>query len=224
MVKYQQKGVMEAFPYRVFVFSLKKKFTVVCICVATCIGSSGISIYAQGSPSESKNNDEINACPLPREEKSISDEEFISFIEDEYNISRNDENVFIQYNGNNTTSIAIVESQNKFTVLTSPTQEESEELANYNENSKGIVWTAFVWLMRAYNGVKYGCQIIQGVSGVDVCGEISNQIIDSLVAYGTRKRFKVIRYVEKKPCPYPPSSLQCNQPPFAYWRTTYQAY
>lgn len=224
MVKFRQKGVMEAVPYNVFMFSLKKKFAIVCVCVATCIGSSGIAVFAQESKSESKNNYEINACPIPRNEKSTSDEEFIAFIEDEYNISRNDENVFIQYNGNNTTSIAIVESQNQVTVLTSPTQEESEELANYNENSKGILWTALVWLMRGYSGIKYGCQIIQGVSGVNVCGEISNQVIDSLVTYGTRKRFKVVRYVEKKPCPYPPSSLQCNQPPFAYWRTTYQAY
>lgn len=164
---------------------------------------------------------------MPRESGDKSDEEFIQFIENEYNISRDDENVSVQYNSNGTTSISIIENENSATIFTSPTEEEIEELKNYNEKNKGIIWTALVWLFRAYKvggAIKTGCQVIQNVSGEDVCGRIAKQTIDSLVDYGTRKRFKVIRSVEKKPCPYPPSSQQCNEPPFAYWKTTLQAY
>ncbi|WP_169336053.1 hypothetical protein [Allobaculum stercoricanis] len=157
----------------------------------------------------------------------MTDEAFINFIENEYNISRNDDNVFVQFNGNGTTSVTIVESKTEFVVLTSPTKEEAEMLENYNENKRSILWEALVWLfkfMDAAGDVISGCELIQGVSGVDVCGEISKQVIDNLIAVGTRKRFKVIRDIVKKPCPFPPHSQQCNEPPYAYWRTSYQAY
>lgn len=74
----------------------------------------------------------------------MTDESFINFIENEYNISRNDDNVFVQFNGNGTTSVTIVESKTEFVVLTSPTKEEAEMLENYNENKKSILWEALV--------------------------------------------------------------------------------
>lgn len=205
--------------------SLKKKIAVFLVCLSTCIASSGISVFASENNAD-YGNKKFTACPVPRSSGDESDEEFIKFIENEYNISRNDENVSVQYNGNGTTSIAIVENENQATIFTSPTIEETKLLEEYNENSRSIAWTALVWLFRAYkigNAIKTGCQVIQGVSGEDVCGRISRQTIESLVAAGTRRQFKVIRSVEKKPCPYPPSSQQCNEPPYAYWKTTLQA-
>lgn len=206
--------------------SLKNKIAIFLVCLSTFIVSSGITIFAQENKTED-NNAQISACPPPRTNGTLTDEEFINFIENEYNISRNDDNVFVQFNGDGTTSVTIVESKDKFTVLSSPTEEETEMLKNYNDKARIPLWEALVWLFRildAAGTIKSGCQLIQGVSGVNVCGEISKQVIDSLVEVGTRKRFKVVRHVEKKPCPYPPSSQQCNEPPYAYWRTTYQAY
>lgn len=154
-------------------------------------------------------------------------EQFVSLIEKEYNISTIDENVEIQINQNGTTSIVVLESEKQVTIYTSPTLEESKLLNNYNANKRGVVWTAIVWLFKAYSvgsTIKTGCQVIQGVSGVDVCGLVSRQANESLVAAGTKKRFKIIRTVEKKACPFPPSSQQCNEAPFAYWKTTIQGY
>ena len=201
-----------------------KKIIVYLICLSTCLVSSGVSVFAYENKME--NNKKTIACSIPRLSGNESDEEFIKFIETEYNISRKDKNVAIQYNENGTTSISIIEND-RVTIYTSPTVEESEQLKKYSGNSKGIVWTALVWLFWAYqvgNKIKTGCEVIQGVTGEDVCGYIARQVIENLVAYGTRKRFKVIRTVEKKACPYPPNSLQCNQPPYAYWKTTLQAY
>lgn len=206
--------------------SLKKKIAIFLVCLSTCIVSSGISVFAYENNAD-YGNKKFTACPMPRSSGNESDEEFINFIENEYNISRNDSNVSIQYNENGTTSIAIIENKDQVTIFTSPTAEETELLKEYNENSKGIVWTALVWLYKAYkigNKIQTGCQVIQGVSGENVCGRIAKQTIESLVAAGTRRKFKVIRSVEKKPCPYPPSSQQCNEPPYAYWKTTLQAY
>lgn len=206
--------------------SLKKKIAIFLVCLSTCIVSSGISVFAYENNAD-YGNKKFTACPMPRSSGNESDEEFINFIENEYNISRNDSNVSVQYNENGTTSIAIIENKDQVTIFTSPTAEETELLKEYNENSKGIVWTALVWLYKAYkigNKIQTGCQVIQGISGENVCGRIAKQTIESLVAAGTRRKFKVIRSVEKKPCPYPPSSQQCNEPPYAYWKTTLQAY
>ena len=206
--------------------SLKKKIAIFLVCLSTCIVSSGISVFAYENNAD-YGNKKFTACPMPRSSGNESDEEFINFIENEYTISRNDSNVSVQYNENGTTSIAIIENKDQVTIFTSPTTEETELLKEYNENSKGIVWTALVWLYKAYkigNKIQTGCQVIQGVSGENVCGRIAKQTIESLVAAGSRRKFKVIRSVEKKPCPYPPSSQQCNEPPYAYWKTTLQAY
>ena len=206
--------------------SLQKKIAVFITCLSTCIVSSGISVFAQENKLDSTNT-KITACPPPRTKGTMTDESFINFIENEYNISRNDDNVFVQFNGNGTTSVTIVESKTEFVVLTSPTKEEAEMLENYNENKKSILWEALVLLYRLVTtagDVISGCELIQGVSGVDVCGEISKQVIDNLIAVGTKQRFKVIRDIVKKPCPFPPHSQQCNEPPYAYWRTSYQAY
>ncbi|WP_173326731.1 hypothetical protein [Sharpea azabuensis] len=62
-------------------------------------------------------------CTIPRES---GDEIFISMIDNQYNISRHDENVFIQYNGDGTTSISIVNSDQSATILTSQTVGENE--------------------------------------------------------------------------------------------------
>lgn len=206
--------------------SLQKKIAIFLTCLSTSIVSSGISVFAQENKLEQPST-KITACPPPRTKGTMTDEEFINFIENEYDISRNDDNVFVQFNGNGTTSVTIVESKTEFVVLTSPTKEEAEMLENYNGNTKSILWEALVWLYRLLNAagdVISGCELIQGVSGVDVCGEISKQVIDNLIAVGTRQRFKVIRDIVKKPCPFPPHSQQCNEPPYAYWRTSYQAY
>lgn len=205
---------------------LQKIIAVFITCLSTCIVSSGISVFAQENKLD-RTNTKITAFPPPRTKGTMTDESFINFIENEYNISRNDDNVFVQFNGNGTISVTIVESKTEFVVLTSPTKEEAEMLENYNENKKSILRQALVWLFKRIDtagDVVSGCELIQGVSGVDVCGEISKQVIDNLIAVGTQQRFKGIRYIEKKPCPFPPHSQQCNELLYAYWRTTYQAY
>lgn len=198
-----------------------RKILVLFSCLSILLMSPGTIIV---NAMESSSTTEGSTCPLPRDSGTEEDEEFIKFIENEYGISRNDENVFVQYNANGTVSVIIIDSDKQFTIYTSPTEEQKKELANYNENSKGILWTAFVWLWNAIGAVETGCEIIQGVSGEDVCGYISSEVIKSLVQAGQRKKFKVFRSVEKKPCPYPPSSQQCNEPPYAYYKTVCQEY
>lgn len=199
----------------------------VCIICALIINCVGIPAFAKSSNSSVSSVEDSTGCPLPRNTGTQKDEDFIQFIEDELNISRNDENVFIQYNGNGTVSISIIDSNDQITIYTNPTEEESEFLKDYNEKSKGLLWSAIVLLWKVadvYGLVEFGCKVVEGVSGVDVCGYVGNEIIDTIVKAGQTKKCRVIRYVEKKPCPYPPHSLQCNEPPFAYWKTVVKEY
>lgn len=163
-------------------------------------------------------------CTIPRES---GDEIFISMIDNQYNISRHDENVFIQYNGDGTTSISIVNSDQSATILTSQTVGENENAqSGKRRGMKKVIYKILVWLYNAYSiggDIKTGCKIIKGVSGIDACGYVSKEVIKSLVKSRTRKKFNVVRYVEKLTCPYPPNSQQCNAPPYAYWRTEIEA-
>lgn len=77
--------------------SLKKKIAVFLVCLSTCIASSGISVFASENNAD-YGNKKFTACPVPRSSGDESDEEFIKFIENEYNISRN-ENWKISVNG-----------------------------------------------------------------------------------------------------------------------------
>lgn len=166
-------------------------------------------------------------CTIPRESGNENDEIFISMIENQYNISRSDENVFIQYNGDGTTSISIVNSDLSVTILTSQTAGENENAqSGKRRGMKKVIYKILVWLYNAYSiggDIKTGCKIIKGVSGIDACGYVSKEVIKSLVKSETRKKFNVVRYVEKLTCPYPPNSQQCNAPPYAYWRTEIEA-
>ena len=163
-------------------------------------------------------------CTIPRES---GDEIFISMIDNQYNISRHDENVFIQYNGDGTTSISIVNSDLSVAILTSQTAGENENAqSGKRRGMKKVIYKILVWLYNAYSiggDIKTGCKIIKGVSGIDACGYVSKEVIKSLVKSRTRKKFNVVRYVEKLTCPYPPNSQQCNAPPYAYWRTEIEA-
>lgn len=200
-----------------------KKIMVLFFVTALSICTFNVSVLAK-----QKYNEDIpmKTCPFPRTEANEQDEEFISFIEDEINMSREDENFFIQYNSDNTTSITVLESTDKiviYSTLDETTQNFLQENPNFS-NQKSILWTALVWLFKLVDGVTTGCSVIQGVSGVNVCGRISKAVIDNLIEVGTRKRYKVINTIERKYCPYPPHSLQCNQPPFAYEKIVLQAY
>ena len=163
-------------------------------------------------------------CTIPRES---GDEIFISMIDNQYNISRHDENVFIQYNGDGTTSISIVNSDQSATILTSQTVGENENAqSGKRRGMKKVIYKILVWLYNAYSiggDIKTGCKKIKGVSGIDACGYVSKEVIKSLIKSGIRKKFNVVRYVEKLTCPYPPNSQQCNAPPYAYWRTEIEA-
>lgn len=166
-------------------------------------------------------------CTIPRESGNENDEIFISMIENQYNISRNDENVFIQYNKDGTTSISIVNSDQSATILTSQTAGENENAqSGKRRGMKKVIYKILVWLYNAYSiggDIKTGCKIIKGVSGIDACGYVSKEVIKSLIKSGIRKKFNVVRHVEKLTCPYPPNSQQCNAPPYAYWRTEIEA-
>lgn len=166
-------------------------------------------------------------CTIPRESGNENDEIFISMIENQYNISRHDENVFIQYNKDGTTSISIVNSDQSATILTSQTVGENENAqSGKRRGMKKVIYKILVWLYNAYSiggDIKTGCKIIKGVSGIDACGYVSKEVIKSLIKSGIRKKFNVVRYVEKLTCPYPPNSQQCNAPPYAYWRTEIEA-
>lgn len=81
---------------------------------------------------------------IPRESGNENDEIFISMIENQYNISRSDENVFIQYNGNGTTSISIVNADQSATILTSQTVWENESAQNGKRRSmKKVIYKIF---------------------------------------------------------------------------------
>ncbi len=205
---------------------LAKKLVYLYTSLALIVSFLGVSVSAEESLDLATQKNEA-VCSLPSESSVSKNEEFIQFIEKEYNVSRADENVFVQYNEDETVSVTIIESDDLVTSFTSPTQIEAAMLSEYNGKEKGIIWTAIVWLMKAFKvgtKLKTGCEVIQGVSGEDVCGYVAKEVINNLVKTGTKKRFKVLRIVEKKTCPYPPHSLHCNQALFAYWKTTIQAY
>ena len=191
-------------------------------CFSTFFSASISTVKAVETPPTNE-----SMCTILRESGGENDEIFISMIENQYNISRNDENVFIQYNGDGTTSISIVNSDLSVTILTSQTAGENENAqSGKRRGMKKVIYKILVWLYNAYSiggDIKTGCKIIKGVSGIDACGYVSKEVIKSLIKSGIRKKFNVVRYVEKLTCPYPPNSQQCNAPPYAYWRTEIEA-
>ena len=191
-------------------------------CFSTFFSASISTVKAVETPPTNE-----SMCTILRESGGENDEIFISMIENQYNISRNDENVFIQYNGDGTTSISIVNSDQSATILTSQTAGENENAqSGKRRGMKKVIYKILVWLYNAYSiggDIKTGCKIIKGVSGIDACGYVSKEVIKSLIKSGIRKKFNVVRYVEKLTCPYPPNSQQCNAPPYAYWRTEIEA-
>ena len=191
-------------------------------CFSTFFSASISTVKAVETPPTNE-----SMCTILRESGGENDEIFISMIENQYNISRNDENVFIQYNGDGTTSISIVNSDQSATILTSQTVGENENAqSGKRRGMKKVIYKILVWLYNAYSiggDIKTGCKIIKGVSGIDACGYVSKEVIKSLIKSGIRKKFNVVRYVEKLTCPYPPNSQQCNAPPYAYWRTEIEA-
>ena len=188
-------------------------------CFSTFFSASISTVKAVETPPTNE-----SMCTIPRES---GDEIFIFMIDNQYNISRHDENVFIQYNGDGTTSISIVNSDQSATILTSQTVGENENAqSGKRRGMKKVIYKILVWLYNAYSiggDIKTGCKIIKGVSGIDACGYVSKEVIKSLIKSGIRKKFNVVRYVEKLTCPYPPNSQQCNAPPYAYWRTEIEA-
>ena len=90
-------------------------------CFSTFFSASISTVKAVETPPTNE-----SMCTILRESGGENDEIFISMIENQYNISRNDENVFIQYNGDGTASISIVNSDLSVTILTSQTAGENE--------------------------------------------------------------------------------------------------
>lgn len=165
-----------------------------------------------------------SACPISRTYSTEEDEFFISKIEEQFGISVDSDEVFVEYNQNGTVSIGILKGDGTATLYTSMTEKQYDELM-FESEERGILstlWTAVVILYNVYDlygTIKDGCEVVEGVSGVDVCGYISREMLNNLVPKGSKGKFKTIRTVEKFDCPYPPHSQQCNEPPYAYFKT-----
>ena len=59
--------------------SLKNKIAIFLVCLSTFIVSSGITIFAQENKTED-NNAQISACPPPRTNGTLTDEEVMKVV------------------------------------------------------------------------------------------------------------------------------------------------
>lgn len=76
-----------------------------------------------------------------------------------------------------------------------------------------IIRTAISIIMKVRNG----CQLIQQISGENVCSIIGKAMLDTLQP---NVQYKATAYFHRDPNCVPPHSQQCNMAPYAYWETT----
>ena len=109
------------------------------------------------------------------------------------NTSIDDENVSVNYNGNGTTSVNVINNDDSLIIYSSLSSEQKELLKDeLNSNEAQVrllleLWTTLVWLLNAYDVLKTGCEVIKGVSEYEVCGYVAKKAIKSLVEYGEKE-------------------------------------
>ena len=70
--------------------------------------------------------------------------------------------------------------------------------------------------------VSWACKVISITGLGNPCEYVTKALVNS-IGSAPKARFEITQYMQKDAsCPYPPNSLQCSQPPYAYKKTTYR--
>lgn len=209
--------------------TLKKIFTILltgCILSASLIGFNCL---------EPVNAQELTpkACdPLLKNEIEKGSEEnyqFVEMISNNENINLSNENVFVSFFDDGTASVTVFYENGDIDVYSSLTGKQLHDIYESNpelKQQKGIIkeiYEALVELKRKAEPVgdviSFFCSVLRIIGSGNPCGDITDQIIQNLKEVHTA-RFEVQKFLHKDPaCPYPPNSLQCSQPPYAYTKT-----
>ena len=199
------------------------------LCSVICISTLGIiNIKA-----ESKDNS--SGCPIKTLSKTGTEEnnEFIQMISELENLNLNNENVKIEYYTDGTVSITHKLDNGDFEVFSSVSENQAKEIYENTNGSSStrIVGGVFIWagLVELYNFVRsagrivsFACTVISLTGAGNPCAYITSSIL-STIGPAPSARFELTQYMYKDPsCPYPPNSLQCSQPPYAYLKTTFK--
>ena len=182
---------------------------------------------------ESKDNS--TGCPIKIIDNSGTNDgqDFIQMISEAENIDLDDKNVKIEYYTDGSMSITRELDNGDFEVFTPLTEEQANEIYETNKNKPAtrVVGGVLIWqgLVELFNFVRsagriihFGCNVIRLTGVGDPCSYISDAILSSIGSAPTA-RFELTQYMYKDPsCPYPPNSLQCSQPPYAYLKTTFR--
>lgn len=169
-----------------------------------------------------------NSCKYRNltEEGTYENQQFVNFIFESQNLDEVEENVQIEYYDDGTVYVTHILSEDEI-VIYSPLSDKEIEQYNQSDSMRispgAAIWWAIVQIYKLAGAAgqiaNFICNIIEMTGNGNPCDYITNSIIDSL-ANGTTARYEVAQYIYKDPaCPYPPNSLQCSQPPYAYKKT-----
>lgn len=194
------------------------KTIIVSILSLSCI-TTIFPVFAEESQPES-------GCQIMQtvDEGTEENKKFIEYIEKTQEIDVTDEGVEVIYYENGDVNIVEELDDGNF-VIYSPIKDEDEiKIKDNDERLIGeAIWFAIVSIKKVYEVVSgiysFTCYVLENTGNEDVCQYINQAIIDSLVPDQTVK-YEVSKYIYKDPsCPYPPNSLQCSQPQYAYYKT-----
>lgn len=174
-------------------------------------------------------------CPVRTliDHGTVENQEFLNAVMNNENLDFTDENIIIEYYADGTASITHIVDQNLVEVFTPLTKSDEEAIKNIpnaknQERSAGLIllWQGIVELGKfvgtAGSIASWACTVISITGLGNPCEYVTKALVNS-IGSAPKARFEITQYMQKDAsCPYPPNSLQCSQPPYAYKKTTYR--
>ena len=203
-----------------------KKILICLVCSSVLIGLFNINVRAEENG---------YGCPVRTliDHGTVENQEFLNAVMNNENLDFTDENIIIEYYADGTASITHIVDQNLVEVFTPLTKSDEEAIKNISnaknqERSAGLIllWQGIVELGKfvgtAGSTVSWACKVISITGLGNPCEYVTKALVNS-IGSAPKARFEITQYMQKDAsCPYPPNSLQCSQPPYAYKKTTYR--
>lgn len=204
-----------------------KKLLVCMICCSVLSCLSGMNVHAEENRS---------GCPVRTltDKGTVESQEFVDLVVANENLNiADDDEIFIEYYTDGTASITHIIDEDLVEVFTPLTESDYEIMNNVSKQknqtrSAGLifVWQGLVELSKFVGTVgsivSWACKIISLTGAGNPCEYVTQALVNS-IGPAPKARFEITQYIQKNAsCPYPPSSLQCSQPPYAYKKTTYR--
>lgn len=111
-----------------------------------------------------------------------------------------------------------------FTPLTKSDEEAIKNISNAKNQERSVrlilLWQGIVELGKFVGTpgsiASWACKVISITGLGNPCEYVTKALVNS-IGSAPKARFEITQHMQKDAsCPYPPNSLQCSQPPYAY--------